>query len=437
MMMYDVIAIMLIGISHVLLYIQLIRYDRLPYLLVIVVSVVFMILLGFVVTVTNYPEFNIIMLLLFLLSIGLLKADLTFVQNLYFTLFSVVVITYAKLVLMELGMSLFMLSPLNLYIWTDSVIHLVISSIIFLSVVVLRKTIRQFSQFIVNSSLYYVSYVVLIVGLLLGFVLNFPSSHFLNTLHQQYGQESYIAAFILFFVLLLIILVGSHAAKERLLEEHQKQLDRELMGYVEKLELAHDELTSFRHDYINILLSLDEGVRNQNLPEIQQVYYDVIAPTSKAISNHELDIVKLARISIPEVKSVLSVKIISAQQKRLEVVIDIPEVIEEVFLSVTTFIRVISILLDNAIEEAVNSKEKVLQVSFFEKGECQYFIVSNSCQQKAYDLQQLYEKSYTSKEGDRGYGLFSLKRLIDKTANATLETTFTDSFFTQSIILKQ
>ncbi|MFH7428728.1 hypothetical protein RA281_27955, partial [Pseudomonas syringae pv. tagetis] len=74
----------------------------------------------------------------------------------------------------------------------------------------------------------------------------------------------------------------------------------------------HDELATFRHDYINILLALGEGVRSKNLEQIEHVFNDVIAPTSKLINNRELDIIKLSRITIPEVKSVLSVKVISA-----------------------------------------------------------------------------------------------------------------------------
>ncbi|EEM18168.1 Histidine kinase domain protein [Bacillus pseudomycoides DSM 12442] len=107
------IAIMLIGISHVLLYIQLIRYNRLSYTMVIALSIVFTILLGIVVTVTGYPEFNIIMLLLFLLSLGLIQDELTFMQSLYFALVSIVSITLVKMLLLDFGMKLFMLTPFN------------------------------------------------------------------------------------------------------------------------------------------------------------------------------------------------------------------------------------------------------------------------------------------------------------------------------------
>src|SRR5690625_3245298 len=176
MQMYDIIAVMLIGIGHVLLYIQLIRYHRLSYSMVVVVSIIFMLLLGIVVTVTGYPEFNIIMLLIFLLSLGLMKDELTFMQNLYFALVSMVLITLVKLVIMELGMKLFMLSPFNLYIWTGSVIHLVVSIIIFSSILLWRRAIQTFAQFIIESPLYYISYVLLVIGLILELILTMPSS---------------------------------------------------------------------------------------------------------------------------------------------------------------------------------------------------------------------------------------------------------------------
>lgn len=437
MFVYDLVAIILIGISHVLLYIQLIRYNRLSYKMVFALSITFTILLGIVVTVTGYPEFNIIMLLIFLLSLGLMKDELTFKHNLYFALVSMVLITLVKLVLMELGMKLFMLSPFNLYIWTGSVIHLVVSIIIFTSILLWRKSIRRFAQFIIESPLYFISYVLLVIGLIIELILTMPSSVLLSTLYQQYGQVSYIAAFILFFLLLLIVLIGSHLTKERILEEQQERLDKELLDYVRKLELMHDELASFRHDYINVLLALDEGVRTKNIKQIEQIYQDVIAPTSKLINNRELEIVKLSRIAVPEIKSMLSVKVIAAQRQQLNVMIDIPEAIEEVAMPTISFIRVISILVDNAIEEAVHSKEKVLQLAFFEIERLQYFIVKNSSKHENIDLQKIYEKHYSTKEENEGYGLFSLKRMIDKTENATLETTFTAPYFTQTLILKE
>ncbi|CKF90636.1 TCS sensor kinase [Streptococcus pneumoniae] len=117
--------------------------------------------------------------------------------------------------------------------------------------------------------------------------------------------------------------------------------------------------------------------------------------------------------------------------------LDIPENIESVSMTIISFIRIISVLVDNAIEEAVQSEEKILQIAFFEMDSRQYFIVRNSSKGEAIDLQKIYEKNHSSKEGARGYGLFSLKRIINKTNNATLETNYVSPYFTQTFILSE
>ena len=87
----------------------------------------------------------------------------------------------------------------------------------------------------------------------------------------------------------------------------------------------HDELASFRHDYINVLLALEAGIRTKNVNEIEQVYYEVITPTLKLINDHETRYCEIISYIIPEVKSVLSVKVTTAQQQQVQVMIDIPE----------------------------------------------------------------------------------------------------------------
>lgn len=437
MYIYDIAAVMLVGLSHVFLYFQLIRYHRMSYSMIVTLSIIFTILLGMAVTVTGYPELNIVMLLLFLLSLGLMKRDLTWQQNLYFALVSMVMITLIKTVLMELGLKLFMLTPFNLYLHTFSLIHLMVSVVIMIGIILLRQKIQAMAKYVIGSSLYYVSYVLLAAGLIIELILTMPATPFLAELHQTYGQISYAAAFILFFILLLIVLIGSHLSKEKMAEEQQERLDDELLNYVERLEQMHGELVGFRHDYTNILLALDEGIRRKDMEQIEHVYDEVIAPTSELMNHQALDMVKLASINVSEVKSMLSVKVREAMQQQIHVTMDIPEKINDIGMSIVPFIRAISILVDNAIEEAKLSHEKTLQLAFFEINDVQYFIVRNSCRQDVVDLQAIFEKNYSSKQGNTGYGLFSLKNIINQTDHVTLETNFIAPYFTQTFILKK
>lgn len=437
MILYDILSIILIGISHVVFYFQLIRYRQLSYPMKIIISIIFTILLGIVVTMTGYPEFNVIMYLIFLLSLGLMQSKLSFTHNLYFTLASMVSITLIKVTLVELGMHFLLWSPFNLYIWSASMIHFIVSLIILSCIVLLRKPIQQFASFVIEGYMYYISFILLVFGLFLVLILTNPTSSFLANLHQQYSRVGYTAVFVLFFILLLIVLIGFHLTKDRLIEEQQEELDRALLDYVNKLEVMHDELANFRHDYINLLLTLDEGIRKEDINQVKQIYHDVIAPTSELISHHELDIIKLSHVYIHEIKSVLSAKVIDAQQKSLHVMIDIPKPIEKIAMPMVNFIRIISILIDNAVEEAIKTEEKSLQIAFFEQEDKQYFIIRNSTRQEKINLEQIYQKDYSSKEMHDGYGLYSLKHIIDKATNVTLETSLNDFLFTQTVTIKR
>lgn len=436
MYIYDIVALVLTGFSHFFLYFYLIRYEGISFPFVILLSLVFTVLLSVIITVTGYPEFNAIVMGLFLLGLGLLQIEMTFWENVYFTIANIVSISLLKIVLVELASVIYLWLPFNLYIWTPNVIHMVVTVVIFAAILLLRKRIGKFAQYIVTSRLYYVSYLVLVVSFIIIFLLTIPRTQFLFHIYMLYGDLMYTSVFILFFVLMLIVIIGSHLTKERLVQRQRAHLDEELLAYVAKLESLHDELANFRHDYVNLLLTLDEGIRAKNIKQIERTYYDVIAPTSDLMSNRELEIVKLANVEQTEVKSLLSVKVFEAEQQGIDVTVDIPLLIRQVPLALVTFIRIISIIVDNGKEAAVLSEEKVLQIAFFEQEDAVYFVVRNSVAADAtVDLADIYVKNYSTKAERRGYGLYSLKHLISELENVTLETSFRESFFTQTLII--
>src|SRR5690625_3293919 len=233
---YDTIAMIVIGLNHFLLYLSFIRYNRLSLPIIVTMSLLFTVILGTIITVTGYPEFNGILMVVFLLSLGLLQIELTFWENLYFTLASIVTISLLKIIFFEIGSALYLLLPFNLYVWTDNVIHMVVTIIILLLIVLLRKQIQLFAAYITKSPLYYVSYVVFAISFVILFLLTIPQVSFLFSIYKTYGKFLYMSTFILFFIILLIVIIGFHLKKEALVRKQQIYLDNELLQYVKKLE---------------------------------------------------------------------------------------------------------------------------------------------------------------------------------------------------------
>lgn len=88
---------------------------------------------------------------------------------------------------------------------------------------------------------------------------------------------------------------------------------------------------------------------------------------------------------------------------------DIPEQTDEVGISIIKFIRMSSIILDNAIEEAEQSPLRELQLSFFIHNHVLKLIVVNSCIQETIDIPEIYHLGVSNKKGkERGVGLYTL-----------------------------
>ncbi|WP_100404137.1 GHKL domain-containing protein [Bacillus sp. FJAT-42315] len=439
--MIDMLVFFIIGLCHIVFYVYLIGYPKFSWGGLILLSFFMTVFLVFLVSYTGYPEFNAIIPILFLLCIGLLKykQGLTIVQSFYFASMSLFIISLAKTIIPKLLLELWLLSDLSLYASSFSIIHLLSASFILLIVVVKRESINHIADYLIQSPFYYISYVSLLLGNFLLIILSSPSMSVLNTFNQKYSDLSYVISLLLFLVLLFFFFLSSHLFKEKVIQARKETAEQELLSYTEKLEVMHEELASFRHDYLNLLLSLDEGVRARNIDLVEQVYNDIIKPTSTIMNHKELELVKLARIKVPEIKSIISVKVIAAHQKNVSVIIDTPHDIDRIYIELVDFIRAISIIVDNAVEEASLSEKRELTIAFFEMDGEQKFIVKNSCRQKSIKLSEIYQKNVSSKlndTGDRGYGLFSLKRIVDSTPIISLETVFEYPYFTQILSVK-
>ncbi|WP_338752637.1 GHKL domain-containing protein [Bacillus sp. FJAT-52991] len=437
--MIDVVAILITVLCHIIFYLNLIRYHKFSWGGLVLLNLLMIAFVFLLVSYTGYPEFNSIGAILFLLCIGLVKRKqgLTFIQSFYFASISLFIISLAKTVVSQILLKLLLLSSLNVYVGSFSIIHLLSAAFIFLVIVVKREKISNIADYLIQSPFYYVSYAFLLLGNFLLIILSSPSINALDGFNKKY---SYAIAVLLFLVLLLFFFLSSHLFKEKIIQARKETADQELLSYTEKLEVMHEELASFRHDYLNLLLSLDEGVRAKDMDLVEHVYNEMIKPTSTIINHKELELVKLARIKVPEIKSVMSVKVIAAHQKNISVIIDIPYPIDNIYIELVDFIRAISIILDNAVEEASLSKEQELTIAFFEIKDEQKFIVKNSCLHKNIDLSAIYQKKFSSKlndKGERGYGLFSLKRIVDSTPNISLETSFEYPYFTQILSMKK
>ena len=98
--------------------------------------------------------------------------------------------------------------------------------------------------------------------------------------------------------------------------------------------------------------------------------------------------------------------------------------------------RAVGIIIDNAIEENLNLKEREILICMYILDE--YFVieVSNKCSVIP-DMTRLDEKGYTTKSNGHGYGLSLLREIVDSNKNIINERSINKDIFTQIIKIKK
>lgn len=437
MLFYNLLALVLIGFGHFYLFQLLLGTTQISKRFYALLSILFMVLLAMAIGYSGFVELNVLALIGFLVILGTLTKAGNLLQVIYFALLSTVLFTVIKNGLLTLTYYMYLDSPFPYYSWTPSVLQVVTLLGILIAMYIARNKIQQTGHYLRSSKLFIPTFIIVALCTVFLLIINFPTVRVLSNLHELYGEQLYISMTAISIILMLIISMNVYRSRAQLIEQHEKQMHEQLIDYVTKLEFMHDELATFRHDYMNLMLTLEEAVRTEDVQQIKQIYEGTIAPTTGIVNNQQLELTKLSRVLIAEVKSVLSVKIVTAQQRKLSVTVDIPEPINELYMATESFIRILSVLIDNAIEAAEKSTERSICIALFTVHHTQYCIVKNSMDNPRSSLDNLYAKNYSTKGKDRGLGLYSIKRIVNQHPNITLSTAAEQHSFEQKLIIKK
>ena len=242
---------------------------------------------------------------------------------------------------------------------------------------------------------------------------------------------------ILILLLLYITFKSQLAAKEEINQLQKTQLDN-LAVYTEEIEKMYQTLRGFRHDYQNVLLSLQESIDSEDIEQIKQVYQETLASADVRLVRQieATNVNELANIHDSAVKSVMFWKITQARDRKVAVDVEIKEEIPRLSMSSLHFIRIFSILMDNAIEEAKRTVSPKISIALFVNQGDIIFIVSNSTLLTSVNINQLKKPGYTTKGKNRGIGLSNVDEILTQYSNCYLETELENGVFTQRLVME-
>lgn len=205
--------------------------------------------------------------------------------------------------------------------------------------------------------------------------------------------------------------------------------------YTLQIEKINHEMRKFRHDYVNILSTMSDFIREDDMEGLNQYFHEEILPMQDSMQMNAIKINGIENLKVREIKGLLTTKILQAQEKNIRISIEVPETIEKIEMPIINLSRVIGILLDNAIE----ASEKIVDDPFiriaFIKNEDDsvMFIVMNKCDTDMPRVHTLFQENFSTKGKNRGLGLSTLKELTDTTSNVLLDTTIDNNYFIQKV----
>ncbi|WP_234702469.1 sensor histidine kinase [Streptococcus equinus] len=257
-----------------------------------------------------------------------------------------------------------------------------------------------------------------------------PSDSIVAKKIHEYG--SFIYFILLFAFLFYLNFRHGQEQKNELLRNQEMELAA-LENYSKHVESLYQEVRSFRHDYANVLMSLKAGIDQGDLDNIKKIYEEITADSAKLVKNNKFDLTRLANISDSAVKSLMSAKFLKAENRGIEISLEVAELMKNPKIPLISYIRILSILFDNAVEEALESDEsKIAVANFYQDGDF-VFIIENSTREKSVDLSKIFQRGYSTKGDNRGLGLATLVDFQDDYENLSVETSSLDYKFTQVV----
>ncbi|MBQ4263307.1 MAG: GHKL domain-containing protein [Bacilli bacterium] len=270
--------------------------------------------------------------------------------------------------------------------------------------------VRRFSNMLIHKIkdglLIFVSLIISLIYLLI-LVFKYKSNF-------TYSYNYFDNIFLLVCLILLLFVIFYIKHKSDLVK-HKHEVLLDFMSNYEKLI---DEHRVKLHEVHNDLIVL-KSYKNKNSKNYDIVLNDFINKYKKSGTSYK-NIYKLPS----GLKGMLYYKIYDMKSSGIDVQIilsnvvmeSIEKIVNKDFVLIT---KALGILLDNANDASIKSKNKYVIIEFYRENDNLIIRIENSCDSNKIDFSKIYNKGYSSKTSSSGYGLFILKSLISKSSNIT------------------
>lgn len=238
-------------------------------------------------------------------------------------------------------------------------------------------------------------------------------------------------AFVYSFLIANIVLYLFYTTSK--LRGHLLEWEMQATGtYISSLLHTNQEFRAIKHDFNNILQGYGGYLSIKDYDGLEKYHKKLFATTKQA--GQFLNVIEVLRPRIA-VYSLLEKVLENAKKAKVSFSVNQICDVTDIVLDDADLCRVLSIVLDNAIEEAALSKDRQINLSFEQKDDRTIILAISNTTRGDVNTDKIFIDGYTTKSGHSGTGLSYILPILDTYEGCSLRANYHDNQFAMLIML--
>lgn len=241
------------------------------------------------------------------------------------------------------------------------------------------------------------------------------------------------ACYFLISTVFIITIIKTHM--EKLAMDMRQESYQQLQEYTNQIENMYQSLRAFKHDYSNIMLSMSGYIDHDDFNGLKEYFYNEILPAARNLSKNTAHFNQLININSPELKSIISAKLLYAMELNIQIHIEVAEAVTALSIDSLDLCRITGIFLDNAIEATIETENPLINFAIINMETKYIFIISNTFVDNGMPFATLSKPDVSTKGKNRGLGLHNAHQILSKYKDVLLDTEIQSNIFIQRLYI--
>lgn len=256
-----------------------------------------------------------------------------------------------------------------------------------------------------------------------------------NGIQPQYLLLYYLLLVVMVVLMaVLVVYLAQRFDAARKMQAQQDVIAQQRL-YEQDLEIIRREVRSFRHDYKNLLAGLSQQAGAGELEGLRRTLSELDAGFDLRLGRKIQASTQIGNLQIPEVRSLLLSKLTAMQEKGVECRLEVLYPVVAVDMDVWDYVRCLGILIDNAMEAALDAKPPRVEILLLAQDRRVFLRISNSYA-NIIEPEKMWRESWSTKGADRGLGLPGYQRILESYPNASPCTSWDNGVFVQELTVE-